>query len=183
MQNEMDITSLEAKVHTDFSLDLKGWLSRFGLEAFRPLQKDAITAVLSRKDCLVLMPTGGGKSLCYQLPSLALDGCTVVVSPLIALMKDQADSVNKKLKHEHYAHVLNSSIPAGKQHEIKAKVHEGETKLIYVSPEWLSVEANQAFLESINPPLVAIDEAHCVSEWGHDFRPEYRNIRKYLKSA
>ena len=126
------------------------------------------------------MPTGGGKSLCYQLPSLVLEGCTVVVSPLIALMKDQADSVNKKLKHEHYAHVLNSSIPAGKQTEIKAKVHEGETKLIYVSPEWLSVEANQVFLDSINPPLIAIDEAHCVSEWGHDFRPEYRNIRKYL---
>ena len=100
--------------------------------------------------------------------------------PLIALMKDQADSVNKKLKHEHYAHVLNSSIAAGKQTEIKAKVHQGETKLIYVSPEWLSVEGNQAFLESIEPPLIAIDEAHCVSEWGHDFRPEYRNIRKYL---
>ena len=126
------------------------------------------------------MPTGGGKSLCYQLPSLALDGCTVVVSPLIALMKDQADSVNRKLGHEHYAHVLNSSIPAGKQHEIKAKVHEGRNEAIYVSPEWLSVDANQAFLESINPPLIAIDEAHCVSEWGHDFRPEYRNIRKYL---
>ena len=105
------------------------------------------------------MPTGGGKSLCYQLPSLVLEGCTVVVSPLIALMKDQADSVNDKLGQEHYAHVLNSSIAAGKQTEIKAKVHEGETKLIYVSPEWLSVEGNQAFLESINPPLIAIDEA------------------------
>ena len=180
MQNEMDITSLEAKVHTDSTLELNGLLARFGLEGFRPLQKEAITTVLGRKDCLVLMPTGGGKSLCYQLPSLVLEGCTVVVSPLIALMKDQADSVNKKLKHEHYAHVLNSSIPAGKQTEIKGKVHEGETKLIYVSPEWLSVEANQVFLDSINPPLIAIDEAHCVSEWGHDFRPEYRNIRKYL---
>ena len=180
MQNEMDITSHEAKVHTDSTLELNGLLARFGLEGFRPLQKEAITTVLGRKDCLVLMPTGGGKSLCYQLPSLVLEGCTVVVSPLIALMKDQADSVNKKLKHEHYAHVLNSSIPAGKQTEIKGKVHEGETKLIYVSPEWLSVEANQVFLDSINPPLIAIDEAHCVSEWGHDFRPEYRNIRKYL---
>ena len=180
MQNEMDITSLEAKVHTDSTLELNGLLARFGLEGFRPLQKEAITTVLGRKDCLVLMPTGGGKSLCYQLPSLVLEGCTVVVSPLIALMKDQADSVNKKLKHEHYAHVLNSSIPAGKQTEIKDKIHEGETKLIYVSPEWLSVEANQVFLDSINPPLIAIDEAHCVSEWGHDFRPEYRNIRKYL---
>ncbi len=180
MQNEMDITSLEAKVHTDSTLELNGLLARFGLEGFRPLQKEAISTVLGRKDCLVLMPTGGGKTLCYQLPSLVFEGCTVVVSPLIALMKDQADSVNKKLKHEHYAHVLNSSIPAGKQTEIKDKVHEGETKLIYVSPEWLSVEANQVFLDSINPPLIAIDEAHCVSEWGHDFRPEYRNIRKYL---
>ena len=118
MQNEMDITSLEAKVHTDSTLELNGLLARFGLEGFRPLQKEAITTVLGRKDCLVLMPTGGGKSLCYQLPSLVLEGCTVVVSPLIALMKDQADSVNKKLKREHYAHVLNSSIPAGKQTEI-----------------------------------------------------------------
>jgi ATP-dependent DNA helicase RecQ len=180
MQNEMDITPLEAKVNTDFSTELTELLARFGLEGFRRLQQEAITAVLRGKDSLVLMPTGGGKSLCYQLPSLALNGCTVVVSPLIALMKDQADSVNKKLMQEHYAHVLNSSIPAGKQTEIKGKVHEGETKLIYVSPEWLSVEANQVFLDSINPPLIAIDEAHCVSEWGHDFRPEYRNIRKYL---
>ena len=180
MQNEMDITSLGAKVRTDSSLELNGLLARFGLEGFRTLQKEAVTAVLEKRDCLVLMPTGGGKSLCYQLPSLVLEGCTVVVSPLIALMKDQADRVNDKLGQEHYAHVLNSSIAAGKQTEIKAKVHEGETKLIYVSPEWLSVEGNQAFLESINPPLIAIDEAHCVSEWGHDFRPEYRNIRKYL---
>lgn len=180
MQNEMDITPLEAKVNTDSSLELTKLLARFGLDGFRPLQKEAITAVLKGKDCLVLMPTGGGKSLCYQLPSLALDGCTVVVSPLIALMKDQADSVNKKLEHEHYAHVLNSSIATGKQTQIKAKVHDGETKLIYVSPEWLSVEGNQAFLDSINVPLIAIDEAHCVSEWGHDFRPEYRNIRRYL---
>ena len=180
MQNEIDITPLEAKVNTDSSLELTELLARFGLEGFRPLQQEAITAVLKGKDSLVLMPTGGGKSLCYQLPSLALNGCTVVVSPLIALMKDQADSVNKKLKHEHYAHVLNSSISAGKQTEIKAKVHGSETKLIYVSPEWLSVEGNQAFLESIDVPLIAIDEAHCVSEWGHDFRPEYRNIRKYL---
>lgn len=180
MQNEMDITPLEAKVNTDSSLELTELLARFGLDRFRPLQKEAITAVLRGKDSLVLMPTGGGKSLCYQLPSLALNGCTVVVSPLIALMKDQADSVNKKLKREHYAHVLNSSISAGKQTEIKAKVHEGETNLIYVSPEWLSVEGNQAFLDSIDVPLIAIDEAHCVSEWGHDFRPEYRNIRKYL---
>ena len=182
MQNKMDNTSIEAKVNTDSSLELTELLARFGLEGFRPLQKEAITAVLKGKDSLVLMPTGGGKSLCYQLPSLALDGCTVVVSPLIALMKDQADSVNKKLEREHYAHVLNSSITAGKQTEIKAKVHDGETKLIYVSPEWLSVEGNQAFLDSIDVPLIAIDEAHCVSEWGHDFRPEYRNIRKYLSS-
>ena len=180
MQNEMDITSLEAKVQTDASLALNVLLARFGLDGFRPLQKEAICAVLEGKDCLVLMPTGGGKSLCYQLPSLALEGCTVVISPLIALMKDQADSVNKRLEQKHYAHVLNSSIPARKQAEIKAKVQDGETKLIYVSPEWLSVEANQAFLYSINLPLIAIDEAHCVSEWGHDFRPEYRNIRKYL---
>ena len=180
MQNEMDITSLKAKVRTDSSLELNGLLARFGLEGFRALQKEAVTAVLEKKDCLVLMPTGGGKSLCYQLPSLALEGCTIVVSPLIALMKDQADSVNDKLGREHYAHVLNSSIAAGKQTEIKTKVLEGETKLIYVSPEWLSVEANQTFLDAINPPLIAIDEAHCVSEWGHDFRPEYRNIRKYL---
>lgn len=146
----------------------------FGFDDFRPLQKDIIDAVMEEKDCLVLMPTGGGKSLCYQLPSLALPGITLVISPLVALMKDQVDAlVQLGIK----AAYINSTLTAAQSRAVHAKAEAGEIDLLYCAPERLASGWFQSFLTRLNVNLIAIDEAHCISQWGHEFRPEYRNLR------
>ena len=149
----------------------------FGFDTFKGDQEAIVRNVLEGKDAFVLMPTGGGKSLCYQLPSLIMDGTAIVVSPLIALMKNQVDVINGLSEKDGVAHYLNSSLKRAAIDQVKADVIAGHTKLLYVAPESLNKEENIEFFKSVNISFYEIDEAHCISEWGHDFRPEYRKIR------
>ena len=152
----------------------------FGFDYFKGNQEAIIKNVLAGKDTFVLMPTGGGKSLCYQLPALIMEGTAIVVSPLIALMKNQVDAMRTFSVDNGIAHFLNSSLPKSAVESVKEDVRNGKTKLLYVAPESLAKEDNLEFLKSIKVSFFAIDEAQCISEWGHDFRPEYRKIRPVI---
>lgn len=152
----------------------------FGFDKFKGTQEDIIQNVLAEEDTFVLMPTGGGKSLCYQLPALIMDGTAIVISPLIALMKNQVDAMRNFSEEDGIAHFLNSSLNKAAIDQVKADVVSCKTKLLYVAPESLTKEDNIEFLKKIKISFYAIDEAHCISEWGHDFRPEYRRIRPII---
>ncbi len=165
----------------DAMLDLTGPLKRyFGFETFKGDQEAIIRNVLAGRDTFVLMPTGGGKSLCYQLPSLLMEGTAIVISPLIALMKNQVDAIRMVCGDDGIAHYLNSSLNKGAVDMVKGDILRGATKLLYVAPESLTKGENVDFLRNVRISFYAIDEAHCISEWGHDFRPEYRRIRPII---
>lgn len=153
----------------------------FGFNSFKGDQEKIIQSILDGRDTFVLMPTGGGKSLCYQLPGIISEGTAIIVSPLIALMKNQVDLVRNYNESENIAHFYNSTLTVSQKREVEKEVKEGKTKLLYIAPETLAKADNIEFLKSFKISFVAIDEAHCISEWGHDFRPEYRKIKEALQ--
>lgn len=153
----------------------------FGFDSFKGRQEEIIQSILSRKDTIVIMPTGGGKSMCYQLPALICEGTALVISPLIALMKNQVDLIRGYASDDKIAHFYNSSLNKTEKREVLDDVSSGKTKLLYIAPETLTKADSIEFFKASNVSFVAIDEAHCISEWGHDFRPEYRKIRKMIE--
>jgi ATP-dependent DNA helicase RecQ len=150
----------------------------FGYDEFRPLQQDVISKVLKKKDSLVIMPTGGGKSICYQIPALIFNGLTIVISPLISLMKDQVEQLDE---YGVPALFLNSTLTPEQYSENVRKLKAGEAKLLYLAPETLMMESTRNLLSQLTVDCFTIDEAHCISEWGHDFRPEYRQLAEVRK--
>ncbi|NBV56614.1 MAG: DNA helicase RecQ [Bacteroidetes bacterium] len=163
-------------------VDLKASLKEFfGFDSFKGMQEQVISTILEGQDCFVIMPTGAGKSLCYQLPALISNGTAVIISPLIALMKNQVDAIRGFGESDSIAHFLNSSLTKTQSEKVKRDVAEGRTKMLYIAPETLKKDETIDFLRSVKVSFVAVDEAHCISEWGHDFRPEYRRIKQIVK--
>jgi len=168
---------------TTKAIDLRASLkSFFGFDTFKGNQEEVIEAIMQGHDCFVIMPTGAGKSLCYQLPALIKDGTAIIISPLIALMKNQVDSIRGFGESDSVAHFLNSSLSKTQTRQVKEDVAAGHTKMLYVAPETLKKDETIDFLKQVKVSFVAVDEAHCISEWGHDFRPEYRRIKQIIKA-
>ena len=172
------MNSLKTVNKTDLYLELK---KNFGFNSFKGRQEEIILNLLKEKDSIVIMPTGGGKSMCYQLPALISSGTAIVISPLIALMKNQVDLLRGFSKSDNIAHVLNSSLSKTEAENVKNDLYSKKTKLLYVAPESLIKDSIIDLLKKIEISFYAIDEAHCISEWGHDFRPEYRKLRQIFE--